>query len=115
MKILAKYPETLNIKDLYDLTQNPTTKRMQDCKGQQIEIAAFAKYEEENSDGEIVTILAIKTNDGDVVATNSATFIRAFEDIVDLCNDFEAYPKIVEVAGGTTKAGRPYITCVYID
>lgn len=115
MKILAKYPETLSIKDLYDLTQNPTTKRMQDCKGQQIEIVAFAKYEEANTDGEVVTILTIKTADGDVVATNSATFIRAFEGIVHLCNDFDCYPKVVEVAGGTTKAGRPYITCVYID
>ena len=114
MKILTKYPVTLSIKDLYDLTQNPTTKRMQDCKGQQIEVAAYAKYDEINSDGENVTILAIKTVEGDVVATNSATFIRAFDGIVELCAEFEAVPNIIEVAGGTTKAGRPYITCVYI-
>lgn len=113
MKIIRKYPETMGVKDLYDLTQNPNTRKMTNCAGQRLELAAWAIYEDVKNDGEIVTITAIKTVDGDTVATNSAAFRRAFCDMIDLCESVGApMPEAVEVSKGVTRAGREFVTCV---
>ena len=113
MKIIRKYPETMTVKDLYDLTQNPNTRKMTACAGERLEIAAFAIYEDVNKDGEVMTITAIKTADGDIAATNSKAFRRAFEDMLTLCESVGAeYPQAVDIAKGVTKAGREFVTCV---
>lgn len=106
----------LSVKELYALTMNPATEKMKDHKGERIEIAAWAIYEDtDRKTGEIREILAIKTPEGETFATNSNTFKDDFLAMWGLFTGLgEAIPAIV-VTCGTSKAGREFITCVYSD
>lgn len=106
----------LNVKDIYALTMNPNTEKMKDHKGERIELAAWAVYQDVNrKTGEVQDILAIKTPEGETFATNSPTFINDFISMMELFTSMgEKVPAIV-VSSGTSKAGREYITCVYSD
>lgn len=106
----------LTVKDIYALTMNPNTGKMKDHKGERIELAAWAVYQDVNrKTGEVQDILAIKTPEGETFATNSPTFINDFLSMMELFTSMgETVPAIV-VSSGTSKAGREYITCVYSD
>lgn len=115
MKILNASPN-LSVKDIYALTMNPKTEKMKDHKGERIELAAWAVYEDVNrKTGELHEILAIKTPEGETFATNSPTFMADFSAMMELFASMgEAVPAIV-VDCGQSKAGREFITCVYSD
>lgn len=106
----------LTVKDIYALTMNPNTAKMKDHKGERIELAAWAIYQDVNrKSGEVQEILAIKTPEGETFATNSPTFMNDFISMWELFTSMgEAVPAIV-VTCGESKAGREYITCVYSD
>lgn len=113
MKIVKSSPE-LSPVDIYKLTMNPNATKMKEVAGQRLEIAAFAVYEDvDKKTGELHNILAIQTPEGDVIATNSRTFIDEFTKMVDFFGCYDMQVKAIEVITGTSKNGRDYITCTY--
>lgn len=87
--------------EIYKTTKSNSIKRMSDIADNEIiTVKDYIVYE----DGS-VTILSIITDTG-IYATNSATFIRTFLDIVDIMNDL---PLNITVGHDTSKNGRKFI------
>ena len=113
MKILANEKER-TVKQLYDLTRNPETQKMRDHAGEVIEVADWLIYADANNDGKEVTLLSILTPEGEIFGTNSATFIREFSAIVDLCHQCGTEPASIKISQGESKSGRTFITAVLV-
>lgn len=106
----------LTAKDIYNLTMNPKTQKMKDVKGQRIEFDAWAIYEDVNRKTEDVQkILAVKTPEGEVFATNSPTFISDFLNMIQLFESMGETVRAFTVDSGVSKAGREFITCIFSD
>lgn len=103
----------LSKKDLYFLTSAPTAQKMSEHEGERIDVAKWCIYEDEKEDGSSLTITAILTPEGEVFATNSATFRRSFLDVANIFDEGNGFA--VMVTGGESKTGRHYIDCVYTD
>lgn len=104
----------LKTTDLYHLTMNPATQKMKDIKGQRLEVACWCVYEDvQKSTGALQEILAVKTPENEVFATNSPTFIDDFMRMWELFTSNGETVTAVNVISGTSKAGREFITCVY--
>lgn len=116
MEIIRSSKE-LTTEEKYFLTMSPEIEKMSDIKGQTIGIESWVIYEDQKSmdpdSGKIERILSIKTPLGEVFATNSATFIREFERIIDLFSADGTPVNYVKIGGGTSKSGREFITAVY--
>lgn len=105
-----------NHKDLYDLTKSPAIKKLTSIKGETRRISCAVIYEDTKTTGEIQKILAFRCADtGDLFATNSPTFIHDFEDARDMLNEFNEVIHTIKIEPCTSKAGRAFISCVYID
>lgn len=116
MNIIKSSPENLTMKQLYDLTKSPEIQKLSTVKGEELVIDSFCIYEDVKQDGTIITILSLKTDDGEMYATNSKTFTGDFLDILAMCEESNApMPHTIRVMEGTSRAGRSYISCVYID
>lgn len=113
MKILANEKER-TVKQLYDLTRNPETQKMRDHAGEIIEVADWLIYQDVNNDGKETTILSIVTPEGEIFGTNSATFMREFAAIVDMCHQCGTEINAVKISEGTSKSGRTFITAVLV-
>ena len=111
MNILASSRE-LNSKELYFTTKAPDIRKMSDAAGSVLDIDYWVEYQDTNKDGETQTIISIATPDG-VYASNSASFIRAFSDIMECFTVDEI--KRIKVDSGKSNAGRTFLTCVYSD
>ena len=118
MEIL-RAPKELSTEEKYFLTMSPEIEKMSNIKGQTISIDSWVIYTDNKStdveEGKTETILSIKTTLGEVFATNSATFIKEFERIIDLFAGDGMPVNYVKVAGGTSKSGRDFITAVYAN
>ena len=115
MTIVKATPD-LSPVDIYKLTMNPSATKMKEVAGQRLEIAAFAVYEDvDKKSGELQNILAIKTPENEVFATNSPTFIDEFCKMVDFFSGYNMPVDSIKVITGTSKAGRDYISCTYGD
>ena len=90
--------------ELYKATKSQSIKRMSDATGV-ITVNDYVKYEDVKEDGTAVTILSVITPDG-IFATNSSTFIRTFEDIVQIMGEL---PIDITIGHDTSKNGRSYI------
>lgn len=102
--------------DIYKLTMNPKTEKMQNHKGERLELSAWALYEDVNQKtGELHEILSIKTPDGATYATNSPTFKRDFFNMIELFESMGASVPAIVIDCGTSKADREFITCIYSD
>ena len=110
MTILRQFPENLSNETKYDLLRSPKTQKMSDVKGQRLEVAAYMIREETTESGEVTTICSIKTRDGDLFATNSKTFMREFDAIVECSGGSEF---AIDVLDGVSRAGRHYLTCAW--
>lgn len=105
-----------NSKDLYDLTKSPAIKKLSTIKGETRHISCAVIYEDIKSNGEIQKVFSFRCADtGDIFATNSSTFIHDFEDARDLLKEFDEEIHTIKVDSGTSRAGRTYISCIYID
>ena len=113
---IIKNSDELTREQLYFLTLNPAVEKLSDKSGEVIDLDAWCVYEDSSTDKncneKVSTILAIKTPDNKVYGTNSATFIKSFTDMIDFFKDYGGVSKIL-VDGGTSKAGRNFIQCVY--
>lgn len=93
--------------ELYKLTRGQSI-NMKDAIGTEFKPAGYLIYEETNSRGEDVEILAVLAEDGQVFSTMSATFKREFHFIWDLM-DGDSF--VLKVIGGLTKSNRDYVSC----
>lgn len=115
MNILYKLNVT-NHKDMYDLTKSPAIKKMSSIVGETRDLSCAVIYEDQKRDGEIQKILSFRCKEsGEIFATNSPTFIRDFEDARDMLNEFNEEIHTIRVEGGTSRSGRNFISCVYVD
>lgn len=117
MNIIAKSREDLSMKDVYDLTRSPEVQKMRTSVGDCIAVGDWLLYEDTSkTTGEIAKLLAVKDRDtGVCYATNSATFIEEFTSLLDMCAEMQTQLNTVKVVEGVSKAGRNFITAVYID
>lgn len=71
----------------------------------------------QTSDGKDKNVLSILTDDGEAVATNSATFISGFLTYWDMCVKAGVDPSEikVQVDAGVTKGGRNFIRCKAVN
>ena len=108
MNILRNYPENINKRDMYKLTQNSNVQKLSAIAGSTITPKQWVLYEDADlKTGEVRKVLVINA-DGETFATVSRTFIDSFEKAVD--NLGEDLGEIL-IASGTSKAGRDYINC----
>lgn len=112
MNIITSNRELTKV-EIYKLTIAPNIRKMSTIKGQRIEFDAFCIYIDKDHDGNEQQIISLLTQEGETFATNSKTFIESFSRIVEVfgADGFSA----IEVATGTSKAGREYINAVYAD
>ena len=92
---------------IFNMTQGSVAK-VSDSVGNVLELAGWILYEDEDKDGNLQTVLALKETNGLISATISKTFIEQFLKMADFM-DGEDYN--IKVVGGTSNAGRNYITC----
>lgn len=115
MNILYKL-NVSNHKDLYDLTKSPAIKKMSSIEGETREISCAVIYEDMKQDGKIQKILSFRCKEsGEIFATNSPTFIRDFEDARDMLKEYNQEIHRIMIDGGTSRNGRHFICCVYVD
>lgn len=115
MEIITRSGEELTIKQMYDLTRSPEIQKVSDNEGALVQVDAWVLYNDTDKDGNTREILSILDNEVGAVATNSATFIRDFMEITEMCMNFGVEVQHVKIASGTSKAGRKFYTCVYVD
>lgn len=115
MEIIRKSSEELTVKQIYDLTKSPEIQRVSDNEGALVQVDAWVLYTDTDKDGNTQEILSILDNEVGVVATNSATFIGDFIEIVEMCKDGDVEVQHIKISSGTSKAGRKFYTCVYLD
>lgn len=112
MKINRIYPENASRKQQYDLTSNPTNRKLSICEGQRLDVAAWCLYEDVDvKTGELRELLSIATPEHEIYCTNSVTCIREFTRMLDLFGDDGV--TAIEVVGGESKNGRRFFTVVY--
>lgn len=110
MTIIKQFPETIDNATKYDLLRSPKIEKMANVKGQRLDVVAYIIREETQESGEIVKICSVKTQDGDMYATNSKTFIREFEAVIECAGD---QPFSLDVLDGVSRAGRHFVTCAW--
>ena len=103
--------KTLNGVELYRMTKNAGIRKMKEAVGTALHVSAWVIYNDTNNADETKEILSILDSDtGIVFATNSPTFIRAFREILDILSSCGEQLEYLQVIGGTSKAGRSYVT-----
>ena len=111
MEIIKKTPG-ITAADLFAMTKGPEVRKMADAKGEILDLMHYVIYKDDKSDSEPVTVLAVKTVDGAMYATNSKTFIRNFSDILAMYEECgEQLPTRYKVGSARSNAGREYLTC----
>ena len=103
--------------DEYMLIYANNAKQLQTLEGEIVDITAYVIYEEmKDGANKAATIISILTEDGNVYGSNSATFIKSFENMVDFWTQKGKPEKATHflVQKGTSKTGREFIQCVYI-
>lgn len=109
MEVLQKFPNNMDARTQYKMMKSPEVKKMSDAVDSLLEVKSWLSYTDVDSKtGEIREILTIETQDGEMFGTVSATFRREFADIV---NFFGEDVGVIKVLGGSSKAGRNFITC----
>lgn len=110
MKVIAK-SNNLKPQELYQMVNGNDIKRMRDVAGETLKLAGWLIFEDEKPDGEVSTIVTIRTTEGEIYATNSPSFLRCFESMTAFFDTLSA----IKVVSLTSKKGRQYITCDYME
>lgn len=106
MNIIYISNPDMNAREVFKMTQGGADK-LSNHIGEVITITDAIVYEDVNTKGEDVTILVVKTADGDILASSSVTVRRKFN---AMCVSFgDAFPiEDVKIVNGTSKAGRTF-------
>lgn len=112
MEIITKNKE-LTKQEIYFLTKAQDVMKMKDAVDSIVELSAWVIYTDVNADGEEVELFSMRTVDGETYATNSATFIKAFRDILDIFAPEEVTK--LKIMSGTSKNNRQFVTCAYAE
>ena len=112
MKVLEQNKE-LTKEEIYFLTKAQDVQKMTEAVDQILDLTAWCIYLDANSDGQEVELFSMRTEDGDTFATNSATFIKAFREILDIFEPSEI--KRLKVMNGVSKNNRTFVTCAYVS
>lgn len=116
LNIIKKSSEQITKKETFKLTKNQNIRTMKSVdNGHIINVTHWCLFEDVNASGEVVEILSIMDDVGEVFATNSKSFKDMFFDIVDILDegdDVEGFE--IEKIGGKTKAGRDFVTCALV-
>lgn len=113
MSIIKKYPAEMDAKQLYMMTKSKSVEKLATLKGKSAKIAAWVRSQDVNDKtGELTNVLAIQCNEGDRYATNSATFIRDFDQLIEIFGD--NLPEI-KIMGKKSMNGREYLICDIVE
>lgn len=114
MEIIRKSNDEISKKDIFMMTKNQNIMTMKSIEnGTEITVKQWVLFSDINcSTDEEVTILSIMTEDGQVIATNSKSFMDMFFDIVEILEENNGFT--IEKLGGKTKAGRYFVTCALV-
>ena len=112
MEFIATNKE-LTKEEKYFLTKAQDVQKMTEAIDQIVDLKAWAIYTDKDKDGKEVELFAMLTEDDDKFATNSATFIGAFREILDIFEPGEV--KRLKIMNGTSKNGRTFVTCAYVS
>lgn len=94
-------------KDIYKTTKNASIEKLSDiADNEELVVTGYTLFKDSNKEGTETTILAVMLDNGSVYATNSATVIKDFEDILEI---FENVPVTVKKGTGTSKNNRTYM------
>lgn len=115
MEIIKKSSDELTMKQMYDMTKSPEIQKVSENDGALLQVDAWALYYDTDKDGIRREILSILDNEAGAIATNSATFIRDFMEITEMCLDCGVEVHHVKISSGKSKSGRKFYTCVYVD
>ena len=115
MEIIKKSSNELTMKQMYDLTKSPEIQKLSDNDGALVQVDAWALYKDTDKDGNTREILSILDSEVGAIATNSATFIRDFMEITEMCLDCDVEVHHIKISSGMSRAGRKFYTCVYMD
>lgn len=106
--ILNKFPTDIGKRDAYRLAKAQDVNKMQTLAGATITPEKWVLFEDPDpKTGEIKTVLVIEAN-GEKFGTISKTFIDTF---LDAAEEFGEDLGEIAIIGGTSKAGRDFITC----
>ena len=106
---LSNPDETVDKRTTYLMTKNPDMTSIKDVEdGTQLDITHVCRFTDTNKDGVIVEIETYLDANGNVYATQSATFKEYFDDI---CNIFLGEDVSIIKKSGKTNAGREYVYC----
>jgi len=109
---ITKTSKELTKKEAYKMTMDAGIKKMKDFIGSSLDVYAYCVYTDfDSKDNKEVEVLSVMDTDGNVYATNSATFKRDFVNIAELMADEDFS---IGVTSGTSKAGREFITCTLL-
>lgn len=107
---------TFSARDTLRITSATDAVPMKDVPdGTELHYIGYVKTEITNeSTGEIFDSIVIKTEDGSLYATRSASFMRALEEILETIADFgedDLEPIILTVKHLKSKNGNTFVTC----
>lgn len=106
MNIINQSKETFSPREVYKLTKEKSAS-LKDYVGVELNIQAWMIREDVNSKEEPVTVWSALLEDGTVVSTISDTFIRSFNDVLEVFGK-EALPEII-VTSDVSSKGRTFL------
>lgn len=113
---IIRCTDNLTTAQKYALCLSGNAAKMETLKGQTIGLHAWALYQDEDKKtGELKQILSIMDEEGDVYATISETFINDFFRMQDFFQSEGETVTAIKVTGGTSKAGRNFVSCTIAD
>lgn len=103
-----------NMELAFNLFESDERIPMKYAAGKTLTVSHYVIYEDENSNGDMVKLASIATEDG-VYTTSSASFIRSLEKLHDLAERCGEPLKILRVyEQKSNRNGRMFLNCAYV-
>ena len=103
-----------NMEVAFNLFESDSRIPMKEAAGKTLKINQYVIYEDENSNGEMVKLASVATEEG-VYTTSSASFIRSLEKLHDLaerCGEPLENLRVYEQK--SARNGRMFLNCAYV-
>lgn len=103
-----------NMEIAFNLFESDERTPMKDAAGKILDVSHYVIYEDENSNGDMVKLASIATEDG-VYTTSSASFIRSLEKLHDLaerCGEPLETLRVYEQK--SNRNNRMFLNCAYV-